>query len=158
MKVLENKNIIISATFVACAIFFLVASYWIPTVAFEDTQIGPRFFPRMLLIFIFLLNIILIIKSNKYFSDYIQSKENTKSFRRRFIGTIIASLAFGFLFNWLGAYIAIFIFVFAFLLIWDIRKPLILIVTPISTSLGVYLVFHKLLEVRLPKGIFGSLL
>ncbi|MBW1700296.1 MAG: tripartite tricarboxylate transporter TctB family protein [Deltaproteobacteria bacterium] len=157
-NMLRNKNIHIPVIFIACAVFFFVVSFWIPTVEFEASQISPRFFPQMLLSTIVLLNILLIFQSRKKKEGRLSTKEPVHAHTIRFFGTITAVILFVILFNWVGAYFAIFLFMLGFLFIWEVRNPLTLILTPFLTSLGVYLVFHKLLEVRLPKGIFGSFL
>ena len=153
-----NKKMAIPVIFIVCAVFFFISSFWIPIVEFEASQVGPRFFPRMLLCFIIFLNILLIFKSKKENQSHLSAEEPSSSHKKRFVGTVISAIVFVILFSWLGAYVAMFFFVLGFLIVWGIRTPLTLILTPSLTSIGVYLVFHKLLEVRLPKGIFGSFL
>lgn len=143
--------------YILIAAFLFIATFWIPTLSAGRSQLSPRFFPQVILLCIIFLNIIWLYQVIKDPEENVVFKKIPKEKKIRLTKTIIISLIFGILFNWLGAIPATLLFVFAFLWAWNIRKPLTLIIFPVAVSLGIYLIFSKLLSVRLPMGIFKGL-
>jgi len=155
---LRNSNLkIIIILYILIAVFLFIATFWIPTLSTGKSQLSPRFFPQVILLCIIFLNIIWLYQVIKDAEANVVFKKISKEKKIRLTKTIIISLIFGILFNWLGAIPAILLFVLGFFWAWNIRKPIILILFPVVISLGVYLIFYKLLSVRLPMGIFKGL-
>jgi len=155
---LRNLNLkIIIILYILITVFLFIATFWVPTLSAGKSQLSPRFFPQVILLCIIFLNIIWLYQVIKDPEANVVFKKISKEKKIRLTKTIIISLIFGILFNWLGAIPAILLFVLGFFWAWNIRKPLILILFPVVISLGVYLIFYKLLSVRLPMGIFKGL-
>jgi hypothetical protein len=155
---LRNSNLkIIIISYILIAVFLFIATFWISTISAGKNQLSPRFFPQVILSCIIFLNIIWLYQVIKDPEANVVFKKVSKEKKIRLTKTIIISLVFGILFNWLGAIPAILLCVLGFFWAWDIRKPVILILFPVGISLGVYLIFYKLLSVRLPMGIFKGL-
>lgn len=159
-----NKDSAVIIVLFLVAVVFFGLSFYIPTldqsIEIYQNRLGARFFPQFLLCGIMILSLIVI------YIDYRKSKNNksTKGSRlfspevkKRILSIFILVLGFGVIFDWLGAFLSIFIFVFFYLWNWGIKKLHILILTPTCVALGIYLVFTKLLSVRLPLGIFETL-
>jgi len=153
----NSKLKIIIILYILIAVFLFIATFWISTLSAGKTQLSPRFFPQVILLCIIFLNIIWLYQVIKDPEADVVFKKILKEKKIRLTKTIIISLIFGILFNWLGAIPAILLCVLGFLWAWNIRKPLILILFPVGISLGVYLIFSKFLSVRLPMGIFKGL-
>lgn len=155
---MRNSNLkIIIIIYILIAVFLFITSFWIQTLSAGKTQLSPRFFPQIILSCIIFLNIIWLYQVIKVPEANVVFKKVSKEKKIRLTKTIIISLIFGILFNWLGAIPAILLCVLGFFWAWNIRKPVILILFPVGISLGVYLIFYKLLSVRLPMGIFKGL-
>jgi len=153
---MEKGRIIVSVIIIIISVFFLYSSFDIETLGIGK-DIGPRFFPQVVLTLIIILSLIdlLIISKNKVREENIYQFKNKTSNFRLYI-TIFNALIFCFMFCFLNSYLSIFIFVLLFLLVWNTRSPIILLLIPTVTTLGIYLFFHKLLSVRLPVGILGK--
>ena len=155
---MERSNLITTLAYLVITAILLGFSYEIPAKTADGGPLGPRFFPQLLLIILFVLNGINLIFSFRKGGANIQTIMTFEPARsKRFLLTVLATLLFGLLFCLVNGYLAIFVFVCVFLWIWETRRVITLVVTPILTTLGVYLLFHELLNVRLPKGFLGHL-
>lgn len=153
---MKKGSIKVPVIMIVISVIFLYFSFDIKTLG-TGKDIGPRFFPQVVLTLIMILSLIdlLIISKNKV-REIHKNQFKNKIFNFRLYVTIFNAFVFCFLFCFLNSYLAIFTFVLLFLLVWNTRSPTILLFIPTVTTLGVYLLFHKLLSVRLPVGILGK--
>ncbi len=112
---MRNSNLkIIIIIYILIAVFLFITSFWIQTLSAGKTQLSPRFFPQIILSCIIFLNIIWLYQVIKVPEANVVFKKVSKEKKIRLTKTIIISLIFGILFNWLGAIPAILLCVLGF--------------------------------------------
>ena len=158
MEVIRLRNVskILSVFFIIFSLFFLWASTSIRTLKPEiyGNRLGPKFLPQVLLIGIIIFSSIMFYESIKNPEALKKFEKNDENKKGRLIKTIVLSFLFVIMFSYLGGFPAIFIFVILFLLVWNIRSPFALILSPVIVVISIYFLFHYLLSVRFPEGIF----
>jgi putative tricarboxylic transport membrane protein len=112
---------------------------------------GPGFFPFLAGLIIALLSVILIISSFRPRPQF--SLPPGSLLTGRAILTLGVFLITGLLVERAGFFICTFLVTIAMLRINGVKKLPFLFLVAILTSLGIYLVFNVLLDVRLPLGI-----
>lgn len=163
---LDKDNIIILTILIISVIFFGL-SFYIPTldntIPIYRYELGARIFPQIVLMGIIILSMVIIYKNYKIHksaqekrgSDSLYQVQKNKRDRSYNINIFLLVILFSALFNWLGAFASMFLFVFFYIWNKGMRKISTLILTPTGVVLSVYLIFYRLLSVRLPKGIFS---
>ena len=112
---------------------------------------GPGFFPFLAGLIIALLSLILIISSFRAQPRY--ALPPGPLLTGRAVLTLGVFLITGLLVEKAGFFICTFLVTMAILRINGVKKLPFLLLVAILTSLGIYLVFNVLLDVRLPLGI-----
>lgn len=163
---MDKDNIIIITILVISVIFFGL-SFYIPTldntIPIYRYELGARIFPQIVLMGIIILSMVILYKNYKNHKSVKEKKSSAALNQVRGIkkdhsynfNIFLLVILFSALFNWLGAFASMFLFVFFYIWNKGIRKISTLILTPTGVVLSVYLIFYKLLSVRLPKGIFS---
>ena len=146
-------------------LFFLLGSVFLldETTKFPvlgaRTQVGPAFWPRILLIWIILLAIIWLCKF--FVSKYKRAPDTPEVTPPDAIGkqgflrltlVIALCLAYVFIMEYGGFLISTFIFQVLILLVLGIRKLTTLIVTPSLLTGALFGIFIKILHTPLPRG------
>ena len=156
---------LITVFFLLGSIFLFVASTKFIVLG-PRTQVGPAFWPQILLGGIIILALIWLGKFilTKYKSStgniFANSPEKieTRGFIRLSL-VITLSLAYVFVMEWGGFLLSTLIFQVLILLALDIRKLTTLIVTPALLTGVLFGIFIKILHIPLPRGagVFHSL-
>ncbi|GHU28605.1 hypothetical protein AGMMS50256_11280 [Betaproteobacteria bacterium] len=121
--------------------------------------IGPSFFPNFLAGFLILFSAVLLINALLG-----RSKGSVEPFRlsdkgvRRGLITLGAAIVFCIALEPLGFILTSLVFLVFMMLVLGNRRPLALVVAPPLVTLGIWLVFEKLLSLSLPPGILIDLL
>ena len=122
-------------------------------------KIGPAFFPDALAIGLIIFSAILIIYAllgrTKGQSDAISLKD--KGIQRALV-SLAAIVAYSLLFIPLGYPIATILLVGGIMVLLGIRDLKLIITVSLSTTLGVWLIFAKLLMLEMPMGILDGLI
>ncbi len=153
----KNPTLFTALIFILIACLLFGSTFMIQESKNQGNRLGPRFFPRLILLLIVMFNLILAYQAYRYPEEQKKVKKVPDEKRKRFIGTIVISVLVGFSFTLLGGFTTIFFFVLSFLIIWGQRKLKVLFLTPTLVTLGAFLLFYKLLSVRMPKGIIDAL-
>src|SRR6056297_4304912 len=135
----RNPTFIAAIAFIIVCLLLFGVTFSIRVSGEQGNRLGPRFFPRLVLILIILFNVILAYQAYRYPEEQKEVKKIPEDRQKRFIGTAILGVLTGFLFSFLGGFTTIFLFVFAFLIVWNQRRLKILILTPTFITLGAYL-------------------
>ncbi|MFZ7120122.1 MAG: tripartite tricarboxylate transporter TctB family protein [Eubacteriaceae bacterium] len=165
-KIFDKTSIVLIAIFIVATIFFWL-SFHIPVldhaIPMYKNRIDAGVFPKVLTGLIMVLSIIVIYldyktaKSGKLKKNDIVFFKDSET-RNRIIANFVLVFLSAIFFNVLGAFLTIFFFVLIYLWIWGIRKLSLLLLTPLFVDLGIYVIFYRLLSVRLPKGILENIL
>ncbi|MGM0603267.1 MAG: tripartite tricarboxylate transporter TctB family protein [Bacillota bacterium] len=153
----KNPTLITAIIIILIAALLFISTYFIQVSGEQGNRLGPRFFPRLMLVIIISFNLILAYQAYRYPEEQKKVKPIPKDKQNRFIGTAILGILTGLSFDFLGGFTTIFLFVFLFLIVWNQRRIKVLILTPILITSGAYLLFHELLSVRMPKGIIDAI-
>lgn len=135
-----------------CGLLFL-ATFSIQTAYVSGNNLGPRFFPRVILGIIVLLNLALLYQAIRYPEELKEVKKIDPEKKKRMLRTMLVSVLFAVLFRYLGGMVTIFLYGFGFMWAWRVKSPLTIVLFPLGITAGAYLVFHVLLSVRFPPGI-----
>jgi hypothetical protein len=144
----KNADLIISILVISVGCLFFYLTLFFKTT--DTTEVGAAFIPRVYTTMLVILGIMLFFQSLKSKAEDIPS-----DFKMVAI-SIGLTAGYILLTPVLGFYIATLVSVLAFLLFSRVRKPILLIVTPVGISLFVYVCFERLLRVPIPWGLFFS--
>jgi len=154
---LKKLTIIIIIIILFFSILLFILSFYIPTAEILKNRVGPAFFPKMILLGIMTLSIIFLFQTLKRPIEDKNVRIIVPKNRNRLILIAFITVLSGLLFNIIGGFLTIFFIIISYLWVWNIRKGLTLIIYSVGITLIIYLIFHLLLSVRLPKGIFGGI-
>ena len=122
-------------------------------------KIGPGFFPAILSSLLVLFSCSLIVKA---LLSRVRASEDTLRItaegRWRGALTLVATVAFVTAIESLGYIPTAITFLTFMMLVMGKRKPLAILVFPTLVTVGIWLVFEKLLHLSMPPGILESLL
>ena len=118
----------------------------------DKYSLGPAFFPRLICIILFLIELILLIFSikNKNYSKIKNKNPNLKYS----VMTIIFFIVYVFLIEKLGYLTSTIIFMISIIFLLKSKSLLINIIFSVVFSSVIYLLFSKGFNVSLPEGIF----
>ena len=112
---------------------------------------GPGFFPFLAGLMIAILSLAIIISSLKKSQKYNPEEGALVSGKAALISVVL--LLFGLFVEKAGFFVCTFFATLLMLRANGIKQWYLLLLVGISTSLGIFLIFNLLLEVRLPLGI-----
>ncbi|WP_461205094.1 tripartite tricarboxylate transporter TctB family protein [Clostridium sp. DL1XJH146] len=159
----NKKNVTVNDSLMGLVITILGICYLIMTIALPKAAMGganePKMFPLMIAIILIILGVTFMFKSG--FSNikvaagnFVSSYKKDKETNLTIIITCLGSIGYALLFKRIGYVISTFLFLE--LLLYLTRKEKLLSNTIIALlfSVGIYVVFSKMLGVTLPKMIF----
>ena len=118
----------------------------------DKYSLGPAFFPRLICIILFLIELILLIFSIKN-KNYSKIKNKNPNLKYSVI-TIIFFIVYVFLIEKLGYLTSTIIFMISIIFLLKSKSLLINIIFSVVFSSVIYLLFSKGFNVSLPEGIF----
>ena len=122
-------------------------------------KIGPAFFPEILAGGLIAFSALLILQT---FLGKVSGEFEKLSLRQRGVQRILLALAVMIVYcavlKPVGFILATIPFIMIFMFLLGNRRPLQYLWVPIAITMGVYLVFEKLLVLSLPSGLLGFIL
>jgi len=152
---MKSDKLIVLATLV------LAALYWFATEQINEPligdPIGPKAIPRLLIIGLVIAAVLLWLEtlaSRKTRAPAMDS-DNPQPVRRPFfiLALLGGTLAYFFLFSWLGYAIATALYLYALMAIFNPGKTWANALTAIGFSFGSYLAFTRLFGAQIPAGL-----
>jgi putative tricarboxylic transport membrane protein len=152
---MKSDKLIVLATLV------LAALYWFATEQINEPligdPIGPKAIPRLLIIGLVIAAALLWLEtlaSRKTRAPAMDS-DNPQPVRRPFfiLALLGGTLAYFFLFSWLGYAIATALYLYALMAIFNPGKTWANALTSIGFSFGSYLAFTRLFGAQIPAGL-----
>ena len=152
---MKSDKLIVLATLV------LAALYWFATEQINEPligdPIGPKAIPRLLIIGLLIAAVLLWLEtlaSRKTLAPAMDS-DNPQPVRRPFfiLALLGGTLAYFFLFSWLGYAIATALYLYALMAIFNPGKTWANALTSIGFSFGSYLAFTRLFGAQIPAGL-----
>jgi putative tricarboxylic transport membrane protein len=152
---MKSDKLIVLATLV------LAALYWFATEQINEhligDPIGPKAIPRLLIIGLVIAAVLLWLEtlaSRKTRAPAMDS-DNPQPVRRPFfiLALLGGTLAYFFLFSWLGYAIATALYLYALMAIFNPGKTWANALTAIGFSFGSYLAFTRLFGAQIPAGL-----
>jgi putative tricarboxylic transport membrane protein len=152
---MKSDKLIVLATLV------LAALYWFATEQINEPligdPIGPKAIPRLLIIGLVIAAALLWLEtlaSRKTRAPAMDS-DNPQPVRRPFfiLALLGGTLAYFFLFSWLGYAIATALYLYALMAIFNPGKTWANALTAIGFSFGSYLAFTRLFGAQIPAGL-----
>jgi putative tricarboxylic transport membrane protein len=152
---MKSDKLIVLATLV------LAALYWFATEQINEPligdPIGPKAIPRLLIIGLVIAAVLLWLEtlaSRKTRAPAMDS-DNPQPVRRPFfiLALLGGTLAYFFLFSWLGYAIATALYLYALMAIFNPGKTWANALTSIGFSFGSYLAFTRLFGAQIPAGL-----
>ena len=152
---MKSDKLIVLATLV------LAALYWFATEQINEPligdPIGPKAIPRLLIIGLVIAAVLLWLEtlaSRKTRAPAMVS-DNPQPVRRPFfiLALLGGTLAYFFLFSWLGYAIATALYLYALMAIFNPGKTWANALTAIGFSFGSYLAFTRLFGAQIPAGL-----
>lgn len=152
---MKSDKLIVLATLV------LAALYWFATEQINEPligdPIGPKAIPRLLIIGLLIAAVLLWLEtlaSRKTRAPAMDS-DNPQPVRRPFfiLALLGGTLAYFFLFSWLGYAIATALYLYALMAIFNPGKTWANALTSIGFSFGSYLAFTRLFGAQIPAGL-----
>ena len=154
MKVADLVGGIVGASL---GLFALWTSWNMP--ADVVMKIGPGFFPSILSGLLILFSCVLVVKAlrggGQHASDV---PATTGEGKVRGLLALVATIAFVAVLEPLGFIPSAIVFLTLMMLVMGKRKPLPILLAPTLVTVGVWLVFEKLLHLSMPPGILEGLL
>jgi len=127
-------------------------------------KIGPSFFPQMLAGLLLVLSLLLMMSS----LSHVKPEEKTEAvepFRLSFdngivraVLTVAGVIVFCLVLQPVGFIITSLVFLVLMMALLGMRRPLLMGISSVLVTAGVYLVFEKLLALTLPAGILEDVL
>lgn len=151
---MDSKRIDVGVGIVLC--IFSVIIYWYAEQQYAGRGVntyGPEFFPQVLALMLFLASASLIIQAFRGNALKTLEKIDKQGFVRATI-TLIIAIAYVFLMNVLGFYLSTIIFLFVVMTFLGQKKLWIRVLVTLAVATAVYSLFHYLLKIPLPEGIF----
>ena len=118
-----------------------------------STHTTAAFFPQVVLILLMFLTLLLIITSIVKGSATKNNKKMDRETLLRVLGTMGACILLGLGASYLGTLVSVALFIVMVMLVWGVRKKLVILANAIITPILIYLIFTKILYVQLPSGI-----
>ncbi|MCF8153594.1 MAG: tripartite tricarboxylate transporter TctB family protein [Rhodoferax sp.] len=152
---MKSDKLIVLATLV------LAALYWFATEQINEPligdPIGPKAIPRLLIIGLLIAAVLLWLETlaSRKTRAPAMTADNPEPVRRPFFILVLlgGTLAYFFLFNWLGYAIATALYLYALMAIFNPRKTRANALTATGFSLGSYLAFTRLFGAQIPAGL-----
>jgi len=121
-------------------------------------KVGPSFYPNLLAGLLILFSVILAVLGGLGRSKGSSEPLNPGSagFARAAL-SLAAAVIYTVLLKPVGFFIMTTLFVLALMTLLGNRRPLQLALVPLGTSVGVWLIFQKLLTISLPAGLLAGL-
>lgn len=138
--------------FMIIAITIFISAFHLPTPFASETDLGIDFYPKVIAFFLFVLSLIMLFQSMKK-EKYEDTKSNPAIFIT--IAVIISLAVYAFLLQFLGYPFATFIELFFLFTIFHVRPYWLAALLAFLLSMGIYLLFEKVLLVRLPTGFWS---
>ncbi|WP_373893553.1 tripartite tricarboxylate transporter TctB family protein [Virgibacillus natechei] len=144
------KQMWLNVVLIVFSVFMLVQAFQLPS-GFSGGELGPEFFPVVILCILILLNIIDMI--TKYVNRITENKEQKELpkiiFKNYFLLVFLMVLYVASL-GWIDYRISTFIFVFSIMLIIDLKDYKRALIVSVGFVLFLFLVFDLLLRVPMP--------
>ena len=141
----------------AIGLFALWTSWHMP--ADVVMKIGPGFFPGILSGLLVLFSCVLLVKALRGGEQQAaDAPVTTGEGKVRGLLTLVATIAFVAVLEPLGFIPSAIVFLTLMMLVMGKRKPLPILLAPTLVTVGVWLVFEKLLHLSMPPGILEGLL
>jgi Na+-translocating ferredoxin:NAD+ oxidoreductase RnfA subunit len=151
MGVHRTAEILISAGMAVLAVVFYFLGAYTQTVNPDDP--GPGLFPRTLSFLLFIAALVQIVLSwRKKAEPYENEKgvaENGDFSWRMFVGTMVLSVLYGFVFDKASYLITTTCFLLAMMLLGGVRKWYVLVCVAMGYSVATYYLFGRVLMVPL---------
>lgn len=140
--------------FVGIALILLSVAVWITSGQFPsvgDTDVGPGFFPRLIVNGLILMSLVLIAAAFRPGQAAEEAGPPT-SWRRTILG-FVCMFVFLALVYLGGFHLATPVFLLGFMWLFGYRKPIASILVAVLVTLFIYLIFETVLQVPLPAGV-----
>jgi hypothetical protein len=145
-----KQNQLIAIIFIILAASVILLSFGFDQTGFRNDFSGPGFFPQICAAALILLSLFLFFyKKDGFFLKNFEIKK----FRTPIIG-VSSLIIYILLLRTIGFTISSFILIIFFLLLFGVRKPILIPFFALVTAWGVNFIFNNLLAVSLPEGIF----
>ena len=152
---MKSDKLIVLATLV------LAALYWFATEQINEPligdPIGPKAIPRLLIIGLLIAAVLLWLETlaSRKTRAPAMAPDNPEPVRRPFFILVLlgGTLAYFFLFSWLGYAIATTLYLYALMAIFNPGKTRANALTATGFSLGSYLAFTRLFGAQIPAGL-----
>lgn len=151
---LKKPDIIAGIIGLIISVYVIYTAYYFP----EDKVLllGPSFFPTVLAVGLGLFCLILLVLALKG-----KARASTDPFNikdpgiQRMAISLLAAVAYCFLFNILGFIIVSVLYLFGLMFLLKRRDYLRMAAVSVCVTLLVYAIFNRLLDISLPAGILG---
>lgn len=149
-----NKDVRVGLSLLLIFVGLYAISYTFEGSALTSLQTGPEFFPRIVLLLAIGLTLLLVATNIGRTRKPRQEDPLTTGAKKRVFGSMIIAILFGFSATYIGTYVSIFLLTVGIMVLWGVRNKLTIFLNASLTTVGVYLVFTKVLLVQFPHGIF----
>ena len=152
---MKSDKLIVLATLV------LAALYWFATEQINEPligdPIGPKAIPRLLIIGLLIAAGLLWLETlaGRKTRAVDTNADNPPAARKPFfmLSMVVSTLAYFFLFSWLGYALATALYLYALMAIFNPGKTRANALTAVGFSLGSYLAFTRLFGAQIPAGL-----
>jgi hypothetical protein len=146
-----TAEILISAGMALLAVVFYALGNFTQSVNPDDP--GPGFYPRTLSVLLFIVALVQIVlswrKKREPHKKGKEAEEKSNFSYRVFIGTLLLSILYGFVFDKASYLVTTTCFLLAMMLLGGVRKWHVLLCVAISYSVATYYLFGHVLMVQL---------
>ena len=147
------KQIGINIALLAFSIFMLVAAFQLDSGS-SIAQIGPAYYPKLILYVLIGLNLIdIVLKFIQHRQETEESEEESETTQfmwKRFLILIPLLVLYVFSLDWLDYRISTFVFVLIIMLMIDMKNYKRAIVASLGFVIAIYVVFDYLLRIPMP--------
>jgi len=147
-----NKDVSVGLVLMLVFAVLYGISYTFEGSALTTLQTGPAFFPRIVLVLAMGLTLLLIVTNIGRKKNPPKGDPLSANAKKRVFGSMLIAISFGFGAVYIGTYVSIFLLTVSIMVLWGVRRKLTIFLNAVLTTVGVYLVFTKVLLVQFPHG------
>lgn len=145
------RNIGISIVIILLSVFLFYDTFSIEVS--ESSEIGPTLWPRILLVSLFVFGISLLIQSIRRLKEESGKDGEHQVDLRKFWSFLIVIILYLPALVYLGFIIATPICILVLTIIAGMRRPVLLVLTPLIGTAVVTFIFPVLLQISMPRGV-----